>query len=412
MMEDKFMDTDASATDIEARRRWVILGVAYLCMLTFVITLQAVPPVLSLVMAELELSHAQGGLIMSLYAVPGLIVSIPAGMLADRYGQRVIGLVSFSLAIAGTAIVATGNSLPILILGRLVTGVGAMTLMVLSPQLLAQWFRGREMGIAMGLFNAGFPLGTILSLNFLAMAGESLGWRASIWLSTAMPLVGLVIFALLFTPAPRGSQETSGQAEGFFPGIRLAGIPIWVVGAAWMLFNATIIALFTFTPDFLQTTGYSVASAGLVTSAAMWTALVMCPIVGYVIDKIDRKLAIVTIGAVTLAILVLIIPTATGWMLALMLLIGIAQTLVPVPIFALPPEVISPERLGLGFGILATCLNLGIVLRPATVGLMRDVTGSYPASYALMGGFAFLIALTMIILSWMRSKISAATRSG
>ncbi|GAI01800.1 unnamed protein product, partial [marine sediment metagenome] len=128
--------------------------------------------------------------------------------------------------------------------------------------------------------------------------------------------------------------------------------------------------------------------------------------------KIDRKLAIVAIGSVALAILVLIIPTATGWMLVLMLLIGIAQTLVPVPIFALPPEVISPERLGLGFDILATCLNLGIVLGPATVGLVRDVTGSYSASYALMAGFAFLVTLAMLILGRMRSKISAATRSG
>ena len=406
------MTTNASTTDIEAGRRWVILGVAYLCMVTFVTTLQAVPPVLSLVMAEFKLSHAQGGLLMSLYAVPGLIVSIPAGMLADRYGQRVIGLVSFSLAIAGTAIVATGNSLLVVILGRLVTGIGAMTLMVLGPQLLAEWFRGREMGMAMGIFNTGFPVGTILSLNFLAMAGESLGWRAGIWLSAMMPLAGLVIFALLFTPAPRGSQETSGQAEGFFQGIRLAGIPIWVVGAAWMLFNATIIALFTFTPDFLQTIGYSVASAGFVASAVMWTTLVMSPVVGYVIDKIDRKLAIVAIGGVATAMLVLIVPTAAGWMLALMLLIGIAQTLVPVAIFALPPEVTSPKRLGLGFGILTTCLTLGIVLGPATVGLVKDVTGSYPASYALMAGFACLIALAILILGRMRSQISAATRSG
>jgi len=179
-----------------------------------------------------------------------------------------------------------------------------------------------------------------------------------------------------------------------------------------MLFNATIIALFTFTPDFLQTTGYSIASAGFVTSAVMWTALVVSPIVGYVIDKIDRKLAIVTIGGVALAILVLLIPTATGWMLALMLLIGIAQTLVPVPIFALPSEVTSPERLGLGFGILVTCQTLGIVLGPATVGLVRDVTGSYPASYALMAGFALLVAPVMVILGRMRSQISAAMRSG
>jgi len=333
-------------------------------------------------------------------------------MLADRYGQRVICLVSFSLAIAGTAIVAMGNSLPILILGRLVTGVGAMTLMVLGPQLLGQWFRGREMGIAMGVFNAGFPLGTILSLNFLAMAGGSLGWRASIWFSAGMPIVALVLFALLFTLAPRRIQRASPRTEGFFRGIRLAGIPIWIVGAAMMLFNATIISLFTFTPDFLQTTGYSVASAGFVTSAVMWTAVVVSPIIGYVIDKIDRKLAIIAFGGIALAVLVLLVPTATGWMLVLMLLIGVAQTLVPTPLFALPPEVTSPERLGLGFGIMSTCLNLGTVLGPATVGLVRDVTGSYPASYALMGGFAFLIALTMIILSWMRSKISAATRSG
>ena len=406
------MDADDIATDIEARRRWIILGVVYLCMLAFAITLQSIPPVLSLIMAELKISHAQGGLLMSLFALPGIIVSIPAGMLADRYGQRVICLVSFSLAIAGTAIVATGNSLPILILGRLVTGVGAMTLMVLGPQLLGQWFRGREMGIAMGVFNAGFPLGTILSLNFLAMAGESLGWRASIWFSAGIPIVALVLFALLFTLAPRRIQRAPPRTEGFFRGIRLAGIPIWIVGAAMMLFNATIISLFTFTPDFLQTTGYSVASAGFVTSAVMWTAVVVSPIIGYVIDKIDRKLAIIAIGGIALAVLVLLVPTATGWILVLMLLIGVAQTLVPTPLFALPPEVTSPERLGLGFGIMSTCLNLGTVLGPSTVGLVRDVTGSYQASYTLMGGFAFLIALTMIILSWMRSQISATTRSG
>jgi len=167
-----------------------------------------------------------------------------------------------------------------------------------------------------------------------------------------------------------------------------------------MLFNAAVVSLFTFTPDFLKAAGFTVASAVFVTSAVMWPALVLSPVVGYVIYKINRKRTIIAIGGLALAIFVMLVPTATGWILALMLLIGVAQTLVPAPIFALTPEVTSPERLGLGFGIISTCFNIGIVVGPATVGLIRDIVGSYQASYALMAAVALLITLSMVILSW------------
>lgn len=412
----KSMDAEYGTNASQSRRRWVMLVVAFMFMLTYGSTLQAVAPVLSLIMHDFYLSHAQGGLLTSLYAVPGLIISIPAGMLSDRYGQRVIALVSFSLTIAGIAIVATGTCLPILIWGRLMTGAGAMTLMVLGPQLLAQWFRGREVGTAMAVFNAGFIIGSILSLYLLAMAGERLGWRASIWLSAGIPLLGLVIFALLFTPALGRGQETSGggetgRPESLLQGLRLVGVPIWIVGAAWMLFNCCMIALFTFTPDFLQTTGISVTSAGFVTSAVMWTGLVVTPLVGYMIDKLGHKPAIIAISSVALAVLVLLVPSITSWVLVIMLLIGIAQTMVPAAIFALPPDVTSPKRLGLSFGILNFFLSLGIVVGPAAAGFVRDVTGSYPASYVLMAVFSLLVALSMLVLGRTRGQMGTATHS-
>jgi predicted MFS family arabinose efflux permease len=390
---------------VETKRRWVILGVATLCGLAFAITMQSVPPILSLIMAEFKLSYTQGGLLMSLFALPGVVISIPVGMLADRYGQKTIGIISFAFMIAGTAIFASGNSLPMLALGRAVSGAGAITLFVLASQLLAQWFAGREMGIAMGVFNIAMPLGTILSLNFLSLLGENLGWRASAWLSAAVPLIALVIFTFLFASAPGTSQRIRSKDESLLQSVRLTGISIWIVGIAWMLFNAAVISLFTFTPDFLQVSGFSIASAGFVTSAVMWPTMVLSPFVGYMIDKIDRKRSMIAIGGLALSILIVTIPTATSWILALMLLIGVAQTLVPAPIFALPPEVTSPKRWGVGFGIIFTCWNLGIVAGPAAVGAIRDVTGSYQASYALMAGFAFLIILAMIILRWRQKHI-------
>jgi predicted MFS family arabinose efflux permease len=392
------MQADNTTATTEAKRRWAILGVATLSCLAFATTMQSVPPILSLVMAEFKLTYAQGGLLMSLFALPGIAISIPAGILADRYGQKTIAIICFALMIAGTAIFASGNSLPVLLLGRVVAGAGALTMLVLAPQLLAQWFAGREMGIAMGVLNTALPIGTILSLNFLSLLGENLGWRTSAWISAAVPLIALVIFIFLFAPAPGTSQISQPKGESFPQSIRLTGISIWILGIAWLLFNAAVISMFTFTPEFLQSAGLTIASAGFVTSALMWPSIVLGPVVGYVIDRIDRKRAIIAIGGLALAIFIVMIPTATSWILALMIIVGIAQILIPTPIFALIPEVTSPERLGLSFGIFNTCLNLGIVAGPVAVGAIRDATGSYQASYALMAGFALLIILTMVAL--------------
>jgi predicted MFS family arabinose efflux permease len=249
-----------------------------------------------------------------------------------------------------------------------------------------------------GGLNTALPIGTILSLNFLSLLGENLGWRTSAWISAAVPLIALVIFIFLFAPAPGTSQITRPKGESFLQGIRLTGIPIWIIGIAWLLFNAAVISMFTFTPEFLQSAGLTIASAGFVTSALMWPSIVFSPVIGYLIDKIDRKRVIIATGGLALAIFTVMIPTATSWILALMIIVGVAQVLIPAPIYALITDVTSPKRLGLSFGIFNTCLNLGIVAGPVAVGAIKDVTGSYQASYALMAGFALLIILTMVAL--------------
>lgn len=393
-----------STSDVSPRRRWLILSVMYISALAFALTLQSVPPVLSLIMDELKLSHTEGGLLMSFFSLPAIFVAIPAGILADRYSQKSIAVVSFVLIIAGTAVFATANSLPVILLGRVVAGAGAMTLVVISPQILAQWFAGHELGRAMGMYNTGMPLGTIISLNLLSRVGASMGWRTSIWVSAGLALVALIVFSWLFTPAPRSGHVKRAPVTGLWLSIRQTGVSIWLVGIGWLLFNAAIISLFTFTPDFLEASGFSVAVAGFTTSAVMWPALVISPLVGYTIDKIGRKETIIGIGGVALAVLFALVPSSIGWLLGLMLLIGVAQSLVPAPTFSLAPDVTSPERLGLGYGIISTCLNVGIVVGPATVGLVRDVTGSYQSSYMLMAGLALLVSVTMLVLHFKQRR--------
>jgi MFS family permease len=83
------------------------------------------------------------------------------------------------------------------------------------------------------------------------------------------------------------------------------------------------------------------------------------------------------------------------------------MSLVPTPVFTLVREVVRPQHLGMGYGILSTCLNLGILIGPVTSGIVVDLTESYPAGYALMGAFSFMVTLSTLFLGAKKCKKAA-----
>jgi MFS family permease len=85
----------------DERYRWLILTIVYLSILAFTFIFQSIPPVLSLIISELHLTYAQSGLLMSLFALPGLFISLLGGFLSDRYGMRPLGMRCLLLMIVG-----------------------------------------------------------------------------------------------------------------------------------------------------------------------------------------------------------------------------------------------------------------------------------------------------------------------
>jgi MFS family permease len=378
--------------------RWVILAEIYLCMLSFAVVFQSVPPVMSLIIDHFHLSHHGGGLLMSMFALPGIFVSLPAGMLTDRFGVKPVGVVTLALTVIGTMLVALGDSFPAILAGRVIAGTGAVTLVIISPQAIAQWFRGREMGIAMGIFNTAMPIGTIASLNAVPALASLYGWRTGIWATFAFALATLAVFATFYRPPPVRLQpiRTGGSAWN----VKSAGAPIWMVGGAWGLFNASIISLSTFAPDFMVGSGLTLASAGFATSLVMAGPLVLSPFIGFFVDKTGRKEAFIAVGGMGMAALLLLFPAGITFFSAIMIGVGVMAALIPAPVFSLSAQVVSQERLGMGYGIISLLNNVGIFVGPQAVGFVRDTTGSYGMGFALMAIFA-LLAAAVIFPLWM-----------
>lgn len=371
-------------------------AVAYACLLSFAFVFQSLPPIMNSILTDLKLDHAQAGLLMGFFALPGIVITIPGGWLADRYGTKRVGAISLILMIVGVIITAGAANFFQLALGRLTAGTGAMLLVVLAARLVSHTYSGAGLGVAMGFYNTGMPLGTIISFNVLGAFGEEFGWRAA---ALAPAFVCAAALVLLLT---------AGESADDNPRITLreslvsVGSRIWLLGLAWLWFNAAAIAFLTFSPDYFAGLGYSGKAANFLASFLMWGALLISPAIGPFISTARRKESVMLAGSVLPALLYFTLTAAPNAVVPVVVFLGLTTALLPAPLFALPADVVDPDRLGLAFGVLSTCLNVGILLGPFLVGLSRDITQTYQVGFILMAGFSALAALSIVPL--MRSR--------
>jgi MFS family permease len=378
-----------------------MLIIIYLCMLSFALTFQSIPPILTQIRREFNLTHAQAGLLMSFFALPGIFVAVPGGALSDRLGMKRIGLASLGFMTLGTLVVGTSNSAAQAYVGRIASGVGGLTLAVVLPQLLSKWFIGRELGLGMGVYNTAMPLGTILSLNVFGILCEDFGWQAPIFVTTGASATAFLAF-LLFYKEPQGVVADS-KGDLAVAGSASWGWSIWFVGICWMWFNAALISFITFSTDFLVNRGYEAGPAGSLSSLIMAGSLLLSPVVGYGVNRFGREDVFIAAGGILLATTIFLVPT-TASTAPLFILAGLAASLIPAPTYSLPSRIVRPENLGQAFGVLTACLNIGVLGGPYLVGLTRDLTGDYALGFRLMALFAVLVTTTIGLFSLLTTR--------
>ena len=386
--------------------RWNILVLATFCILTFGIILQSIPPLIGILVEALNVSYARAGALMGMFTFASIFLSLPGGMLADRYGAKNVGLVALVSMALGTAIVASGNSYWVVASGRLVAGIGAAVLLVVTPKIITSWFFDREIGLSMGIFNIAMPLGTILALNFMGAIAYRFSWQTSIWISFAVGVVALCLFLTVYRSRKTGEQAPPGFT-GLLTVAKQAGGGVWLVGISWGLFNAGIISFFTYAPDYFVSRGAEISRAGLLASYPMWGSIVLAPLVGMLIDRFGNKWLFVSIGSGGIAVFLYLIPHFTGQAAMLSLSIGVFIALLTPAIFSLPAEILPEHTMGFAFGILGTTFGLGISVGPYFVGSLRDASGDYLWSFTAMAILSGLGTVPMIILKMRGNRPTA-----
>ena len=117
---------------------------------------------------DLEISHTSFNLLYSSYSFPNMIIPIFGGFLMDFLGVRVAIFIFSTLLIIGQLIVTYGGFAKmfwLMIVGRIVFGIGSESLTVSQTSIVSMWFKNQELALALSL-NFSIPkLGS--SLNSL-----------------------------------------------------------------------------------------------------------------------------------------------------------------------------------------------------------------------------------------------------
>jgi MFS family permease len=315
--------------------RWAILAIVYLSILAFTFIFQSIPPILPFILSELHLTYAQSGLLMSLFALPGIFVSLLGGFLADRYGMKPLGTGCFILMIGGTFLVGLGMNFQLLGLGRIIAGIGGLTLSVFLPKLLSQWFKEKELGLAMGIFNTGVPLGSVICFGLFGTLGDHWGWRTPVLLTGIYLFITFILFITLYR-LPPSHEADEGKSLTIYQSLREMGWPIWGVGFSWLWFNAAFISFATFAPDFFLQKNYSIEQSGVLIGIPLLGSLFFSAPIGYFVDRFKHQEWFIGVGAMALTILALFFNFSTSFLL-LVILMGIFSAMIPAPIYSLPP---------------------------------------------------------------------------
>src|SRR5439155_4601598 len=161
---------------------------------------------LPLILADLAISDAQGGLLQSLFIVAYSLACGPAGWLGDA-GKR-LRLVASGVFVWSAATFASGlaPTYAWLLLARAIIGAGEASYAVVTPSLLSDCYPSERRARMLGIFYAAIPVGSALGYIVGGLVGASHGWRAAFFVAGA-PGAALAFLLLLLTEPRRGAMD-------------------------------------------------------------------------------------------------------------------------------------------------------------------------------------------------------------
>jgi MFS family permease len=359
------------------RNRWTILAVLFLARTAMGFQFQSIGALSPLLVDNYELNLADIGFLIGLYLAPGVVVAIPGGAIAGRFGdKRIVGL-SMGLMFLGSVLIAWAPTWGLLVAGPLLAGVGGVALNVVMTKMVIDWFVGREISTAMSIFLNSWPLGIALALFALPIISATGGLQLA-WITVLASItVALIAFVLIYQPADKATEAVTEVKITSFP-----VFPLLLAGTAWALSNAALAMVFSFGPALLTERGLGLTTASALISAFMLCLAIAIPIGGVLADRSGKRDAVITFGLSSFVVLAPVIMYAPIAIVpAAVLIFGFLSGLCFGPIVGMPATILPPQSRAFAMGVYFTIYYVAMMGAPVLAGALADYSQTLRATW-------------------------------
>ena len=367
-----------------------------------------------------------------------------AGIILDKMGVRFTGMLSAGLMVLGASIKYIGvsewfdannvewlnswwtampGSAKMAAFGFMIFGCGCEMAGTTVSKILAKWFKGKEMALAMGLEMAIARVGVFAAMWISPMISQHFAVNGTN--SVVMPLlfaalllvIGLLNF-FVFTImdakfdkqlAAIGEATDSHDSDEEFHVSDLKHIfsskMFWIIALLCVLYYSAIFPFQRFATNFLEET--LLISNEEASGLFKWfpiLAMVLTPFLGMFIDYKGKGASMMMIGAIIMVvchcIFAFVLPVAPSKTLALctILVLGVSFSLVPASMWPSVPKIIDEKILGSAYCLIFWVQNIGLCLVPMLIGKLYDTTHGYVvpmAVFASFGVIAFVLSIAL-----------------
>ncbi len=369
--------------------------------------------------AGLGLTHDETGIIASANMFGYVLAALGVGMLASRYGPRVViaaALFWTGLTMAATALAGGVASLVLL---RFLTGTGSAGGNISIMGLASSWFSAKRRGMACGFLVGGSGLAIAITgwiVPLINRAYPDQGWRYCWLVLGALILaVGILsVFCIRNHPREKGLDPVGGPdpgAEGQSSspdrtlGVReiffFRGVP--VLAATYFCFGFSYIIYAMFFVNYLMgEKGFSQAAAGGIWSLVGFLSIGSAVIWGTLSDAVGRRPAMVIVFS--LQVISYTLPAATAsaafvWVSSV--IYGLTAWSIPGLVASYCGDLVGPKNAPAALGLVTFFFGIGQVLGPTCAGYIKELSRSFGGAFYL----AALLALTGAALSlWRRGR--------
>jgi predicted MFS family arabinose efflux permease len=356
-------------------------------------------PLLPSIQADIGMSFTQLGFFTGLYGLLAMLLSVPAGFTAKRFGEkRVLALGLVGVAI-GSVLLGRAWSFESAVTFRGLTIFGyrfAFVSVLIAVALTAPpQLRGRTMGV-LGATSAmasvvGAPLGGVLV--------DDLGWRNAILGYAVMALIGATVFSLFYraTAEPEAAATPASEHGGTTRNAFRSPV-VWLLALIVGLGGFGQFTVTYFVPSVANAVyGLDATAAGVIISTGYIAAIVLNLAIGVLADRFDKLVVLGSIIALlAVASASLSVEHELVFRIATAVVIGFGFSATN-QLYGLAGSLMPRREAGNAMGIVSLGAGLFGYFGPQMLGILRDTTGSFSAGFYMVA-IADLLTLSLIVL--------------